>query len=148
VVHKDPEERKKYHRGWSAKNKVKIIQYREDFKNKDQLFYKKIKLEQYYKHRNKILKNQKIRITKKRQEAMELLGEVCNLCKNIENRMEFHHLVYVDDSRTCRIELEVLSHPERFQLLCWICHRLITFGQKYPERVECVLNYLKDTCSK
>ena len=66
-----------------------------------------------------------------RQKAISLLGGKCEICED-KNRLEFHHLYYAIDSRkaTAGIHKEVLQYPERFQLLCATCHRIITWIKK------------------
>jgi hypothetical protein len=75
----------------------------------------------------------------KDQISQEVFGGRCGLCGSTENSGHYHlhHLEYDPEqsaykrnskaqwTRTLRLR-EAQNHPERFELLCQSCHRLVT----------------------
>ena len=138
--YKNIQDRRDYLNKWRKDNpdKVKAIDKRSKINCKG-------RIQQYYQdNKDTIRYNQKLRNKINRKKALDMLGGRCEICNIIDDRMEFHHITYAEDSVSVNREREVIKHPERFMLLCWVCHRLLTFGQEYPERVESVLNHIKD----
>lgn len=84
-----------------------------------------------------------------RKRALELLGVACWIC-GVSGKLEFHHKEYADGTKKWKLfkwsgaptHREVLKHPERFQLLCRDCHRILHYYQKDPLRFELVYRYL------
>lgn len=111
--------------GLSIRRKIKR-------KHKQQKYY-----EWWQNYRPRAYELKKQYYQRDRSKAINLLGNNCDICKD-KNKLEFHHLYYALDSRSSNklIFYEVLKHPERFQLLCSTCHKLVTFIQKDDKGIE------------
>lgn len=80
--------------------------------------------------------------------CLNILGGMCYICEDDLNAHEFHlhHLEYVEGEsdydrnskslwiRIKRVE-EATEHPERFKLLCGLCHRSVSSIQGHIERM-------------
>lgn len=86
---------------------------------------------------------------KKRQQAIDLLGEICEIC-GAKRNLQFHHLEYADGSDTWKLtqestyptHREVLRCPERFELRCKTCHTLEHLYQKYPKKFKTFIDHI------
>ena len=124
-----------------------IYDHKYYMKNKDKLIPKhKISTKKWKsKSENKLKINTKCREWHKkgRLKAEELLGSKCKICGEINPPFELHHLKYESDSQKGRIWQEVLKHPERFWMLCRICHRTLTWSMKDTRKAELVMNIVR-----
>lgn len=77
---------------------------------------------------------------KRRNTAIELLGGKCEYCsENID--LQFHHKYYVEDSKKqAHIFKEVEKYPNRFELVCFECHNIITFVSKNKHKARIVID--------
>ena len=80
---------------------------------------------------------------KGRLKAEELLDSKCKICSDKDGPYEFHHIKYAEDSKQGRIWQEVLIHPERFWMLCIVCHKDITWMMKDIRKARLVLEVLE-----
>ena|SRR3972149_2254214 len=138
------------------KDKLKQKKHRHYLKHKESIllrckdYYEKNK--EYVKERVKIYREaHKEQINKQRSDsnhkqrglALELLGNKCKICNEVDLILEFHHLVYEDDSiRKGRIFVEVINHPERFWLLCRPCHKILTCINLFPDKAKLVIDII------
>lgn len=115
---------KEYNRKWRIKhpdyNKLKMRKLSKTPK------YKKNKLSYHFRKRN---------------QALDLFGNKCEVCKDIEN-LQFHHRIYVE-SHQQNVHLEVLRHPDRFVLLCRTCHLLVGIAKNHPRKYELVYQHIQ-----
>ena len=115
--------------------------------------YYELNKKHHIKVSNSIRKTRQRRL---RDEALEILGNECFICKT-QQKLELHHVIYAEDSVKSgesghslkRIE-EALAYPDRFLLLCRTCHRvhsILKNDVKGEHKLKC-LAYFSHIISK
>jgi len=99
-------------------------------------------------------------IVKRRKKLVIKFGNCCNICGEKPDwslkkfNLPFHHLIYGgnrtefiieidgDRNKSTRLLKEVEEFPERFQLLCLECHKIIGISKKHPNKVISCANFI------
>ena len=154
---KNPERAKECSREYYLKHRQELIAYGKRYYQEHKEEFEGRRKQYYQNHPEK--KKERVRLQYERikqkreqlrQEVEKLLGEQCFACGK-KGRLELHHKVYGLEGgyfNHCRaqasiiIRKEALIHPERFALLCWRCHMVVTTFEKYPKIKDKILSFL------
>jgi hypothetical protein len=124
----------------------------------------------YFKKRWKtspeIVKKQvKQSVTKRRKKAFEKFNNCCKICSEKPDwtlkkiNLQFHHLYY-EEGRTeyikeidghksnTNILKEVEECPERFELLCFECHKIVGIAKTQPYKIKACDEYILKSSSE
>ncbi len=98
---------------------------------------------------------------KRRIDLMMMFNSECKICKESfdsklqKSNLQFHHVLYdgVRDNFIAEKDLpqyknilnEVKEYPERFELLCSICHILRGFAKQNYDKMVLVVSYINNT---
>ena len=97
----------------------------------------------------------------KRKIIFEKFGNCCQICCEKPDwtksriNLEFHHVYYENGRKEFLRESdgysgprrlkEVEKNPERFELLCFDCHKIIGIHEKYPNKVIVFDKYMSNS---
>ena len=114
---------------------------------------------------SKPINEQKWKITtiKRRKKVFEKFNNCCKICGEKPDwtlkkiNLQFHHLYYeggrteyikeIDGPRnvSTRLLKEVEEYPERFELLCFECHKIVGVAKTKPHKIRACARYITNS---
>ena len=133
----------------------------------EQIYGKKLCKKHYDKMTSTNKKKQvKESIIKRRKKYFNRFNNCCKICGEKPDwtlkkiNLQFHHLYYeggrteyikeIDGPRnvSTRLLKEVEEYPERFELLCFDCHKIVGIGKTQPHKIIACDEYVSKSSPK